>query len=199
MCGNCCRQGWYVPIFKEDLLKWKKNDKIDIFKKIQVDPRKISIIGLNNHSWKSEWEENFIAYVKAHPEECSEITDFPKAHNIYDFLLENHEYIEEGNNRKHPALGDIYKFPEPYGWEWPIFIPKDFGTIFKGMKLGISYLAITDLTGDCEFLENGLCSIHKLKPLACELFPYRRIEGKWELSLFPKFMKVCKGLKKQKY
>lgn len=199
MCGNCCRQGWYVPLFKEDLIKWKKkqNNKVEIHKKIQVDPRKISIIGLNNHSWKSEWNEEFIAYVKNHPNQCAEIMDTPKAQMVYDFLFEEHEYIGEGNHRKHPALGDVYKFPEPFEWQWPIFIPNHFDIVFKGMKLGISYLAITDLTGDCEFLENGLCSIHKRKPIACERFPYRRVEGKWRLSVFPKFIKVCKGLKRR--
>ncbi|MFO8017665.1 MAG: hypothetical protein R6U96_03460 [Promethearchaeia archaeon] len=196
-CGNCCRQGWYVPIFKEDLLVWKQESRTGVYKNLQVDPRKISIIGLNNSSWKSEWDEDFMAYVRNNPEKCAKLIDIPKTEKIYDFLFNHHEYMGEGKHRKHKALGDIYLFPRPYKWSWPKFVPKDFQTTLHAMDLGLSYIAQTDPTGDCIFLEDSLCVLHPIKPIACQKFPYRRIDGKWTLEGFEGLLKICKGLKKK--
>lgn len=196
-CGNCCRQGWYVPIFIEDLLIWKEKKRTDISKKLQVDPRKISIIGLNNHSWKSEWDEEFMAYVKNHPEKCAQLDDIPRAEKVYDFLFENHEYVGEGKHQKHKALGDIYLFPRPYEWKWPTFVPDDLQTALRAMEHGLSYITQIDPTGDCIFLKNSLCILHPIKPMVCQRFPYRQIDGKWTLEGFEGLIKICRGLKKK--
>ena len=113
-CGNCCREGWYVPILEEDLLVWEKSGKTDFHEKIQIDPRAISIIGINFDFDRSDWDEDFISRVKKNEDKCNGIIDTNKLKKIYDFVFDNHDYIGEGRHRDHPVLGDIYSFPKPY-------------------------------------------------------------------------------------
>ncbi len=65
MCGNCCRMGWYIPITRQDLDLWNKKGKLEYHSKIQVDPRAISIVGINEGfgGYSREWDGDFMERV----------------------------------------------------------------------------------------------------------------------------------------
>ncbi len=124
------------------------------------------------------------------------LKDNYKAEEVYNFVLENHDYVGEGKYRYHALLGFIYKYPAEYNWTWPIFIPKSLEVVYKGMDVGLDYIIISDLKNQCEFLEDNSCSIHSIKPNICRIFPFEKIEGELKMTLFEEFEKICSGLKK---
>ena len=70
-------------------------------------------------------------------------------------------------------------------------MPINYKVIYEGLKLGLNYILMFDPQGQCPFLKGNLCSIHELKPLACQKFPF---DEKGQVRLVEHILKVCKGL-----
>ncbi len=78
----------------------------------------------------------------------------------------------------------------------PIFNPKYYNYILKGMKLGLDYIISINSKGICPFLSLNSCSIQNYKPIACKLFPF---DCNGNLREDQHFLTVCKGLKTIKF
>jgi len=191
--------GWYVPVSTEDLDRWKEAGHLEFYQELQIDPRTLSIAGINHEfgAIRNEWDGDFVEALIADMNSRTQIHDPKKLETLYDFVFETHTYCGEGKYRYHPLLGPIYKYPKPFEWCWPIFIPDHFEILYQGIKRGLSYLVISDLKNQCEFLDANSCKIHAIKPHVCKEFPYQEIDGQRQLALFEEFIKICPGLKRQ--
>jgi len=179
-CGNCCRAGYEVVIEKEDIERWIKLEKSDYVQFIQIDPKCISPTGLGGYHIEE------INTLKRIEEKYKKNEAIEKLEELKDFILNNHIYIGKGSPLP------IYTFLPDLG-RTPILIPKNFQVIFEGLEWGLVYTLKFELGGYCPFLNENLCSIHKIKPNVCRSFPYN---NKGELKIDEYFIKICKGISK---
>jgi len=177
-CGNCCRAGFEVVIEKEDVERWIKLKQNKFFQFIQIDPKCISPTGLGGYHIE---EVNTLKKIKREYNK-NEVKD--KLEELKNFILNNHIFI--GNGVPLP----IYTFIPDLG-RTPILIPKSFPIILKGLEWGLVYSLKFELDGYCPFLQENLCSIHKIKPNVCRSFPYNK---NGELKIDDYFIKICKGI-----
>ena len=196
-CGNCCRQGWDIPVLKEDLSNWiqvgKDSDK-KFLRHIQLDPKSISyegirggVVNVKNEVEKRKAIEDFLEREKKFNTE-----DYNrKVIRIYNFVLDNHIYKGQGKpiyyNKK---MGYRFTFPQVFG-VCPIFIPNTFNTIIEGWKLGLNYILLYRANDHCSFLKENKCSIHEIKPTYCKIFPF---DHNGELKVNDTKIRVCRGL-----
>ncbi len=168
MCGECCRAGYEVHICKEEVKKWKMLKKHELLENAMIKPECIEVKN----------EET--------PKNC-EFTALKE--ELIDFILKNHLYYGKSSLRKH--ITTII----PNVDEDPIFAPKDFNTILKGLSSGLKYILRTDAYGTCPYLNLNLCSINTYKPIACKRFPYTQFNYLRNEKLF---LNICEGIKRLK-
>ena len=165
-CGTCCRS-LDISLVKEDIMNWMQKGKGEFLPHVQIDP--YSIAPARFFNLKTEDEQEILK----------------------TFVLENHEYIGEES----VASDEIIILPNVIfsgKGTRPIFIPYDFEIMLEGLSLNINYLINPLLHGKCPFLENNLCSIHEMKPLACKTFPFNR-SGEFASDDGP--LLTCNGFK----
>ncbi|MFX1451658.1 MAG: YkgJ family cysteine cluster protein [Promethearchaeota archaeon] len=179
-CGNCCRAGFEVVIEKEDIECWIKYKQNKFIQFIQIDPKCISPTGLAGFHIE---EINTLQKITETYKE-NEVNE--KLEDLKQFILKNHIYFGKGSPLP------IYTFLPDLG-RTPILIPKNFQIILEGLEWGLVYTLKFEDGGYCPFLEENLCSIHKIKPNVCRSFPYNK-DG--ELKIDEYFLKICKGITK---
>lgn len=190
-CGNCCRQPWEIIIQKEDALKWETAGKQEFLQHIQINPISISPVGLGDPGFGASMIE------LPQMEQKTEFNDKnfeSRLKIIKNFVLENHNYLGEGTFQ-FPVHGYFaFFFPTDAYFkgmgERPIFSPKSFKTVLDGIELGLQYILIFNPEGQCHFLEGNLCSIHDLKPVACQMFP---LDANGDLRVEEKILNLCRG------
>ena len=181
-CGSCCKAWLDVYIEQKDIEKWKLKERRDLLQYIQIDPKTISEEGLAGFHIE---EKNAVLILK---KKYSGKELEKKLEELINFIEENHYYA------------GINEFPLPIytiipGKEKrPIFVPKSFEVMKKGLKRGISYMIFKPISGECPLLKDNLCSIQNIKPEECKLFPY---DENGELDLEEYRISICKGLKKK--
>ncbi len=162
-CANCCKESVEVSLSKRDILNWKRDERKNYLKYVQINPKSISPYFLEAMSEK-------------------------KREKLIKFVLENHTYIGEGRG---------FNIDRPFfKLDWsnrPILNPKSFEIILEGMKMGLNYTIITEMSDDCPFLRGNICFIQELKPEGCRKFPFNK---KNELRLDDFTLEKCKGIKK---
>ncbi|MFO8019715.1 MAG: hypothetical protein R6U96_13900 [Promethearchaeia archaeon] len=181
-CGNCCRAGLDVYIQREDIEKWEKRERTDLLKYLQIDAESISEEGLGGYHIE---DNNAVLELK---DKYSGKKLEKTLKKLISFIENNHHYAGIGN-----LPLPIYSIV-PGKEKRPIFIPKSFQVIKKGIKRGIEYKIFKPLSGECPFLKDNLCSIQQIKPIVCELFPYDE-EGNLDVGEFR--LSLCKGLRKK--
>jgi Fe-S-cluster containining protein len=180
-CGECCRSGYKVFIKKEDIEIWKKLEKFEILEHIKIDPKCISLKQFNE-----DMDNDGDAIIK------NKIKyDFKNSkeslRNLINFIEKNHLY----QGCDFYPLDYITIMPNMR--RNPIFIPKTYDSIFKGMNLGLNYIIQLNSKGFCPFLKLNSCTIHKIKPIACKRFPYKK-DGTLRDDDY--FFSICRGIKK---
>ncbi len=163
-CANCCRIPIKIVISIQYIFKWREIGFKDYLQNIQICPTTFS------------------------PLKLAEMADDQRK-ELIDFILEAHFYRGEGRG----FLIERPYFKQDWGSR-PILSPNSPETVIKGMQLGLKYIIINELTGDCLFLKNNLCSIQEVKPTSCKLFPYDQ-ENKIRMN--KRILELCKGLKKR--
>ncbi len=202
MCGNCCRQYWDVIITKQDVLIWDQLGKDAFLDFIQINPLSISPAGLGDRRFGIPFVE-IPSLIENNDDDAGELWDFiefeKSLNRLKDFILRNHNYLGEGESNLtiHGYFSFFYPNEAYFNGmgERPIFSPKNFRVILKGINLGLKYILMFDALRHCGFLEGNLYSIHKLKPQACKMFP---LDMEKKLRKEKHILNVHKGLKSLK-
>lgn len=162
-CGECCKIPTKIIVSKQDIVKWREKNLQGYLECVQICPTTFS------------------------PVKLRELTE-DKRDELINFILTNHTFRGEG---------DGFLIDRPYinrNWSSrPILSPKEFETVITGIKLGLEYIILNELTGKCHFLKDNSCSIQELKPSSCKLFPYDR---KNQIRVNKRILEVCTGIKK---
>jgi len=195
-CGNCCRMYWDIILTREDVLKWDRHSKNEFLKNIQINPLSISPAGLGDYTYGES-----VIEIPGLVERSEENNEFNKAEfekrleTIRNFVLENHDYHGEGETNLPVYSYFSFFFPVDTYFEGvgplPIFRPRSFKVILKGMDLEVKYVLSFDSHGHCIFLNENLCSIHEIKPVACQKFPFKQ-DG--SLRLDERVLDICQGI-----
>lgn len=112
-----------------------------------------------------------------------------KLGKLVDFIQRSHLYYGKSCLRRY-----IKTIIPDVGYD-PVFTPKTFSSILKGLDFGLKYIIKTDASSACPFLKLNECSIHKIKPLDCKRFPYN--DDSSLRSDYP-FISICNGLKRMR-
>ena len=162
-CANCCESGIKIYISKKDIINWEKLHRKDFLKFIQICPTTISPLYLSKIEKKIRKK-------------------------LLEFIISNHNYERDG---------DGFVIERPYlkrNWNSrPILNPRSFDVINKGIELGLKYMISNEFNAKCPFLKDNLCSIHKIKPIACVKFPYYEPD---KVCVENHILEICKGIKK---
>lgn len=178
-CGNCCRAGLEISIYKIDVKRWVDAGKKRFIDKIQIDPKSISLDGLAGYH--IEEKNALLTLLKQFNDDEYKI----KKNELKQFILENHDFLGNGI---FPI--PIYTFIKHFG-RMPILVPHNFDVVIEGINRNIDYIIKFEKDGSCPFLMDNLCSIHEIKPLDCKKFPY---DEKGNIKIDSYFFKICKGL-----
>lgn len=150
--------------------------------KVLIHPKDIK-------KWIKSKKTGYSRYIQIDPE-CISIDKNSKMkldETLEDFILNSHKYL--GSDPRPLRIKTLLSNFE----KTPIFIPKNYKTIWKGWKKGLIYVLRRDMDGDCPFRDGNLCGIHRFKPYDCSIFPYHK-NGKMRTDMYT--LAICKALKK---
>ena len=179
LCGECCRAGYEVRVQRDDAVKWMNLDKLEILDNIIINPECISIDN------KTEINSEEGITVKEIKKLGSNIEKRLK--ELIRFIQKSHLYYGKGCERSYTKtiIPDV-------GYD-PVFTPKSFKSLLIGLDFGLKYIIRTNKSRACTFLKLNKCSIHKVKPLDCQRFPYN--EDGYIRKDYP-FLSICNGLQR---
>ncbi|MFX1606219.1 MAG: YkgJ family cysteine cluster protein [Promethearchaeota archaeon] len=177
-------------------MKWERQSKNEFLKHIQINPLSISPAGLGDYTYgESVIEIPGLVERRGENEEFNKVEFEKRLETMRNLVLENHDYCGEGETNLPVYSYFSFFFPVDVYFEgvgpFPIFRPQAFTVILKGMDLGVKYVLSFDSHGQCNFLEEDLCSIHEIKPVACQRFPFNQ-DG--ALRVDERVLEICCGI-----
>ena len=194
MCGNCCRHYWDIILTKEDVLLWDQNGKDKFLKHIQINPLSISPAGLGDHTFGVSVIE-IPDVVEYNNKEFNKVEFENRLEKIRAFVLDNHDYLGEGTSNLPVHSYFSFFFPVDTYFEEvgprPIFSPKSIVVMLQGMEMGLKYVLRYNSHGQCFFLKESRCSIHKIKPVTCQEFPFNQTGS---LRTDERVLNICQGI-----
>ncbi len=183
-CGKCCKAGYIVPIQKIDIKKWKNMERNDLLNNIMINPKSFNIkIDVKIHYGSSSEKKKANIIYQSYNK---------KKQLLVRFIENNHRYYR----KKEIPLSSYKKTIGFYKQYYPVIVPIDFNTVINGLELGIEYIIKLNPIGRCPFLRINLCTIHKVKPIACKKFPYVKDNCLRNNYQFISIYKRAKKLKK---
>lgn len=195
-CGNCCQQYWDIILTREDVLKWIRHSKNEFLKHIQINPLSISPAGLSDYTYgESVIEIPGLVERREENKEFNKVEFEKRLEIMRNFVLDNHDY--NGESEASLPVYSYFSFFFPvetyFGGigPFPIFRPRSFTVMLKGLNLEVKYVLSFDSHGHCIFLNENLCSIHEIKPVACQKFPFNQ-DG--SLRVDERVLDICQGI-----
>ena len=177
-------------------MKWDRHGKNEFLKHIQINPLSISPAGLSDYTYgESVIEIPGLVERREENKEFNKVEFEKRLEAIRNFVLENHDYHGEGEASLPVYSYFSFFFPVDTYFDgvgaFPIFRPRSFTVMLKGLNLEVKYVLSFDSHGHCIFLNENLCSIHEIKPVACQKFPFNQ-DG--SLRIDERVLEICQGI-----
>ena len=180
-CGECCKNAFEIHLRKQDVRKWKRLEEEGILQHV-----KIKISCLAKHKKDAVVPKELLILSRLNNKyEGDQLKE--QVNHVIHFVREYHHYRGKDSLPLH-----VETIIPGVAFD-PVFVPKSYDALLKGLDMGLFYTLKFDPYGRCPFLELNSCLIHSIKPIACAEFPFNEDDSLRHVDFL---LSKCPGFKK---